>query len=102
MKTKLPNNIKDFRVLYDNVIVLPIDITAKRGVIIPTTSETKAELGEVVAVGEGRIFDNGVIEPLRLKVGDLVYFNKYSSTKFNIDGTEFLVIREEDCIAYNR
>ena len=99
---KLPTNIKEFKVLYDNVVVTPIDITQKRGVIIPTTSDTKAELGEVVSVGEGRIFDNGVIEPLRLKVGDLVYFNKYSTTKFNIDGTEYLVIREEDCIAYKR
>lgn len=99
---KLPNSIKDFKVLYDNIVVRAVDIIEKRGVIVPTTYDTKAELGEVVAVGEGRIFDNGHIEPLRLMIGDLVYFNKYSTTKFNIDGTEYLVIREEDCVAYKR
>ena len=95
-------NIKDFKILYDNVLVKALPITEKRGVIVPTTNETKPELGEVVSVGEGRFFDNGHLEPLRVKVGDIIYFNQYITTKFNIDGETYYMLREEDCMGYIR
>lgn len=101
-KQKQSNDITKFKLLYDNILVKAIEIEESGGVIRPNQYEDKPELGEVVSVGEGRIFDTGVIEPLRLKVGDSVYFNKYSTTKFNVNGTDYYIIREEDCIGYNR
>ncbi len=99
---KNPINIKDFKLIGDNVLVKSIIITEKKGVIVPTTYETKPELGEVISVGEGRFFENGHQEPLRVKKGDIVYFNKYSTNKFNIDGEELYVLREEDILGYIR
>lgn len=90
------------RVLYDNVVVRPLaqdKTSTKKGeveIIRPDQYEDKPEFGEVLMVGEGRIFDNGTVVPLRVKVGDVVYFQKYSTTKLRIDGTDIHIIREED------
>lgn len=94
--------IDDINVLYDNILVKSLIITEKNGVIVPQTYETKPEAGEVVAVGEGRLFDDGDIQPLKVKVGDIVLFNKYLSTKHNLSGQDYYLIREEDVIAYIR
>src|SRR3990167_10104264 len=102
MKNQKKIKIEDFNILYDNILVKAVPITEKRGVIIPSTNETKPELGEVILVGEGRFFDNGHLEPLRIKVGDIIYFNQYSTTKFNIDGETYYMLREEDCMGYIR
>lgn len=101
-QSKQPNNIKDFKILHDNILVRSLVITEKDGVIVPTTYDTKPELGKVISVGDGRVFDNGHKEPLRVKVGDTIYFNKYSTTKFNVNGEEYFVVREEDVIGYIR
>lgn len=93
MKKNQQFNIKDFKLLHDNVLVKSILITEKRGVIVPTTYETKPELGEVVSFGDK--IDT-------LKIGDVVYFNKYSTIKFNVDGSEYFVLRFEDAIGYKR
>lgn len=99
-------NLETSELLYDNVLVKPISITTaesiktKDGTTIdlarPQGYEDKAELGEVIGYGEGRIFDNGTVIPLKVKKGDLVYFNKYSSVKIRFDTNDYLLIREED------
>lgn len=102
MKKNQPLNIKDFSILYDNILCKSIVITEKKGVIIPKTYETKPELGEVISVGSGRVFENGETRPLLVKIGDIVYFNKYTTTKFNVDGDEYYVLKEEDVVGYKR
>lgn len=92
--------IEDFNILYDNVLVLPIDIDEVNGIVRPQQYDDKAEIAKVLKVGEGRIFDNGTIIPLRVKPGHIVFFNRYSTTKSNLNGTDYLIIREEDIIAY--
>mgnify|MGYP001575259050 CR=1 FL=1 len=95
-------DIKKFHILYDNVFVRGIDIEEKDGIIKPAQYEDKPEIGEVISVGEGRIFDNGTIVPLKVQPGDIVYFNKYSTTKFNFDGSDWYAVREEDILGYIR
>lgn len=84
------------KVLYDNILLRPIVMEASGGVLRPQGYDDKPEFGEVVAVGEGRIFDNGTVIPLKVKVGDKVLFQKYSYVKVRSNGEDFLLIREED------
>lgn len=102
MKSKVNLQIDKFNILYDNIFVKGIEIEEKDGIIKPSNYDDKPEIGEVLRIGEGRIFDNGTVIPLKVQVGDTIYFNKYSSTKFNFDGEDFYVIREEDVIGYLR
>ena len=98
-KKSQPNKEFDIvggRVLYDNILVSPIVQDRSGSVLRPQQYEDKIELGEVVAVGEGRIFDNGTIIPLKVKAGDVVFFQKYSSVKIRSGGKDFFWIREED------
>ena len=83
-------------------MVRGVNIEEKDGIIKPAQYEDKPEIGEVIGVGEGRIFDNGTIIPLKVQKGDTVFFNKYSSTKFNFDGEDIFIVREEDVISYIR
>lgn len=88
--------------LGDRVIIKPIaeDITTKAGIVLPETVEKeKAEKGEVLAVGPGRVLDNGEVAPITVKVGDKVMFKKYSPDEIKIDGQELLVISESDILA---
>lgn len=102
-KKAKPNlDIEKFNILYDNVFVRGIEIEERDGIVKPAQYDDKPEIGEVVRVGEGRIFDNGTIVPLKVKVGDTVYFNKYSTVKFNFDGKDYYVVREEDIVGYLR
>lgn len=94
--------ITDFKILYDNVLVKGIEIKEKDGVLLASSYEDKPEFGEVVSVGEGRIFDTGEVVQLKVKKGDMVYFNKYSSTKLNVDGNDYFVVHEEDIVGYIR
>mgnify|MGYP001602563624 CR=1 FL=1 len=91
------------KLLYDNVLVRAVEVEKSDPddiLIDPLSYEQKPEIGEVVLVGEGRIFDNGTIVPMKVVVGDIVMFNKYASTKFRVGGLDYYVIREEDCIAH--
>lgn len=101
-KPKSKLKIDNFNVLYDNIFVKGIEVAEVDGVLTPSSYEDKPELGEVIKVGEGRIFDNGNIVPLRVSPGDVVYFNKYSSTKFRLEGEDYFVVREEDVVAFVR
>ena len=86
------------RPLHDRVIVKrkEEERTTPGGIVIPDTAAEKPIRGEVIAVGNGRILENGEIRPLDIKVGDEVLFGKYSGTEVVVEGEELLVLREED------
>ena len=89
------------RPLHDRVIVkrLEEERTSPGGIVIPDTAAEKPVQGKVVAVGKGKILENGTVRPLDVKVGDHVLFGKYSGTEVKVDGEELLVMREEDIMA---
>ncbi len=88
------------RPLQDRLIVKRIDEeeTTKGGIIIPDTAKEKPMEGKVIAVGKGKINDDGKLQPLDVKKGDRVLFSKYSGTEINIEGEEHLIIREDDVL----
>lgn len=69
------------------------------GIILPDTAKEKPQEGKVVAVGKGRVLEDGTVRPLEVKVGDTVLFPKYSGTEVNHEETEYLIMREEDILA---
>ncbi|HEY5558233.1 MAG TPA: co-chaperone GroES, partial [Steroidobacteraceae bacterium] len=69
------------------------------GIVIPDTAAEKPIRGKIVAVGKGKILENGNVRPLDLKVGDKILFGKYGGTEVKVDGEELLVMREEDVMA---
>lgn len=90
------------RPLGDRVIVktAPKEEMTKTGIILPdTVDKERPEQGEVIAVGPGRVLDNGQVAPVSLKVGDKVVFKKYGPDEVKIDNEEFLVISESDVMA---
>jgi len=86
------------RPLHDRVIVKREEEERKSpgGIVIPDTAAEKPTFGKVLAVGKGKILENGQIRPLDLKVGDRVLFGKYSGTEVKMNGEELVVMREED------
>ncbi len=86
------------RPLHDRVIVKRIEDERKTasGIVIPDTAAEKPDQGEVVAVGTGKIMDNGEVRKMAVKAGDRVLFGKYSGQTDKVDGEELLVMREED------
>jgi chaperonin GroES len=86
------------RPLHDRVIVKRLEEEKKTasGIVIPDNAAEKPDQGEVKAVGNGKILDDGTVRPLALKVGDRVLFGKYSGQTVKVDGEELLVMREED------
>jgi chaperonin GroES len=88
----------NIRPLYDRVVVRrwEEDRTSSGGIVIPDTAKEKPIKGEVIAIGNGKVLDNGQVRPLEVKVGDKVLFGKYSGTEVKIEGTEYLMLREED------
>jgi len=89
------------RPLHDRVIVKRLDEekTSAGGIIIPDTAAEKPIQGKVVAVGKGKILENGEVRPLDVKVGDKILFGKYGGTEVKVDGEDLLVMREEDVMA---
>lgn len=90
-------NIKPLR---DRVIVKRLDEEEKTkgGIIIPDTAKEKPQAGEVIAVGTGKVLEDGKVQPLEVKRGDRVLFGKYAGTEVSIDGQEYLMMREEDIL----
>ena len=88
------------RPLQDRLIVKRIaeEDKSKGGIIIPDTAKEKPQEGKVVAVGKGKIHDDGKITPLDVKVNDRVLFGKYSGTEIVFDGEEHLIMREDDVL----
>ncbi len=89
------------RPLHDRVVVrrMEEERTSPGGIVIPDTATEKPIKGEVVAVGKGKILENGEVRPLDLKTGDKVLFGKYSGTEVKVEGEDFLVMREDDVMA---
>ncbi len=86
--------------LGDRVVVkvLPNEETTKSGIVIPDTAKEKPQEGEVVAVGSGRILENGQRVELEVSVGDRVFYSKYSGNEIKLDGEEYLILNERDIL----
>ena len=89
------------RPLHDRLLIRRIEEkeTVKGGIIIPDTAKEKPQEGEVLAVGNGKILENGTKVPLDVKVGNRILFGKYSGTDIKIDGQEVLILREDEVLA---
>ncbi|HEX8755397.1 MAG: co-chaperone GroES [Steroidobacteraceae bacterium] len=89
------------RPLHDRVIVkrLEEERTSPGGIVIPDTAAEKPVQGKIIAVGNGKILEDGKVRPLDIKVGDKILFGKYSGTEVKVDGEELVVMREEDVMA---
>jgi chaperonin GroES len=87
--------------LADRVIVTPAAAEEKTasGIIIPDTAKEKPQRGEVVAVGEGKVSEQGNLMKPQVKVGDQVLYGKYSGTEISIEGKDYLIMRETDILA---
>ena len=88
------------RPLQDRVIVKRIDEEEKTkgGIIIPDTAKEKPQEGKVIAVGKGKVNEDGKLMPLDVKVGDKILFGKYSGSEVTLDNEEYLILREEDVL----
>jgi chaperonin GroES len=88
------------RPLQDRVIVERIEEEEKTkgGIIIPDTAKEKPQEGKVVAVGKGKVNDDGKVLPLSVKAGDKILFGKYSGTEVKLNGNEYLIMREDDIL----
>lgn len=88
----------NIRPLHDRIVVRRVEDERKSpgGIVIPDTAAEKPMQGEVLAVGNGKIQENGSVRPLDVKVGDTVLFGKYAGTEFRLDGEEVLMMREDD------
>ncbi len=86
------------RPLHDRIIVKRLEEERKTasGIVIPDTAAEKPDQGQVVAIGTGKLADDGKVRPLQVKVGDRVLFGKYSGQTVKVQGEELLVMREED------
>ena len=93
--------LRNVRPLHDRLLVRRIEAkeTAKGGIIIPDTAKEKPQEGEVLAVGNGRILENGTKIPLDVKVGDRILFGKYTGTDIKIEGEDVLILREDEVLA---
>ncbi len=89
------------RPLHDRILVKRIEgeEKTKGGIIIPDTAKEKPQEGKVVAVGNGKLLDDGKLRPLEVHKGDRILFSKYSGTELTLEGDEILIIREDDVLA---
>lgn len=90
--------------LGDRVVVKPIEQeeTTAGGIVLPDTAKEKPQRGEVLAVGTGKLLDNGERVPLEVKVGDKVLYAKYAGTEVKIEGETYLIMRESDILAISQ
>ena len=89
------------RPLHDRVIVKRIEGEERSsgGIIIPDTAKEKPQEGKVIAVGKGKVLENGKVSAMAVKEGDRILFGKYAGTEIKIDGEEHLIMREDDILA---
>ena len=89
------------RPLHDRIIVQRIEEAEQKvgGIIIPDTAKEKPQQGKVIAVGKGKVKDDGKTIPLAVKEGDTILFGKYSGQEIKLDGNEYLIMREEEVLA---
>ena len=88
------------RPLHDRVLIKRIEEgeTVKGGIIIPDSAKEKSQEGEVIAVGAGKMLENGAIAALEVKDGDRILFGKYSGTEIKLEGQDYLILREDEII----
>ncbi len=89
-----------FRPLHDRVLLKRVEAEerSKGGIIIPDSAKEKPIEGEVIAVGNGKVGDDGKVRPLEIKVGEKVLFGKYSGTEIKIEGEEHVILREDEIL----
>ena len=89
------------RPLHDRIIVQRLEEDEQQvgGIIIPDTAKEKPQQGKVVAVGKGKIKEDGGIQPMDVKDGDTILFGKYSGQEIKLDGEDYLIMREDDLLA---
>ena len=87
--------------LHDRILVKRIDeeTKTKGGIIIPDTAKEKPQEGKVIAVGKGRVLDDGKLQDPAVRKGDKILFSKYSGTEIKLEGEEHIIIREDDVLA---
>jgi chaperonin GroES len=90
-----------FRPLHDRILIQRVEEEQKTagGIIIPDSAKEKPQEGRVIAVGNGRVTDEGKLIPLEVSVGDRILFGKYSGSEIQLDGKEHLIIRQDDVLA---
>src|SRR3981081_1195758 len=90
----------NIRPLYDRIVVKRIEEqeTTRNGIIIPDSAKEKPQEGEVIAVGRGKRLEDGTLVPLDVKAGDRILFGKYSGSDTKLDGTEYIIMREDDVL----
>ncbi len=84
--------------LYDRVLVRKVDLTEEQtegGIILPDTAKEKAQTGEVISVGQGRLLSNGELKSLQVQQGDMIFFGKYAGTEA---GEEYLILKEDEIL----
>jgi len=91
----------NIRPLHDRIVIKRLDNeeTSAGGIVLPGSAQEKPQMGEVIAVGTGRVLDNGDTRTPDVKTGDKVLFGKYSGTEIKLDGEELLVMKEDDIFA---
>ncbi len=90
----------NIRPLHDRIIVerLEEETTTAGGIIIPDTAKEKPQQGKIIAVGKGKVTEDGKVLPLDVKVGDKVLFGKYAGTEIKLEGKEYMMMREDDIL----
>ena len=86
--------------LQDRILIRRVESEEefRGGIVIPDTAKEKPQEGEIVAVGDGKVLDNGQLQPMSVKVGDRVLFGKYSGTEVTLDDEEYLIMREDEVL----
>jgi chaperonin GroES len=89
------------RPLDDRIVVEPVEAETKTagGIVLPDTAKEKPLKGKVVAIGEGKLLDDGKRAPMSVKKGDLVLYTRYGGTEIKVDGKDLLIMRESDVLA---
>jgi len=90
----------NIRPLYDRIAVKRIDEqeTTRNGILIPDSAKEKPQEGEIMAIGKGKRLEDGTVVPLDVKTGDRILFGKYSGNEIQLDGVEYIIMREEDVL----
>src|SRR5579863_3785049 len=94
------NRIMNIRPLYDRIVVKRIEEqeTTRNGIIIPDSAKEKPQEGEVIAIGKGKRLEDGKLVALDVKVGDRILFGKYSGSDVTLEGTEYMIMREDELL----
>jgi len=100
-KTSTSTKNSNITPLGDNVLVkrLAAESTTAGGIVLPESAKEKPRQGVVIAVGEGRLNDEGVRTPLQVKKNDQIIFSSYAGTEIKLDGTDYLIVREDEILA---